>query len=271
MATKTDPIPKGYDKPPCGTTPTIIIDTLGPAHLYLWVFNRLPTLTPRHVDHRGRRRSVRYKGVPEYYRCIGQLEAGETTLHTFTLPTLPIGSVVWLAYADSCNSKFSSWVSAPWQYTYVECDPSGGFCALYGMETGLLFPDPSRAIATNGTFSDGNPAMVASGAALKALVGGTYQVSVYGRARNGSGTTPPTCTIGMTLFRYGPAYLEFSATSCQVSGPSGEAGFSMSGLVSLVAGQSVGWAAYTLTDPGANRPTCPASGDLSYMALSLQT
>lgn len=271
MVDKPNPIPTHYDKPPCGTTPTIVIQTFSYAHLYLWVFNRLPTLTPIHVGHRGRRRSMRYKGVPEYYRCIPQIEAGQTNLHSFTLPTLPIGSVIWLAYADNCNSKFATWISAPWQYTYVACNPAGNFCALFGMSTGLLFQDPSRAIATNGTFSDGNPAMVNSAAALQALVGGTYQVSVYGIARNGIGATPPTCTIGVVIQRNAPSYLEFATTTCQVSGPSGEAGFSLSGLVTLAAGQTVGWSAFTRTDPGANRPTCPAAGTYAYMALTLQS
>lgn len=174
----TNALPKSLQHSPCGTSPIMTIETVLPSHLYLWVFNRKPSRLVNIIEHRGSRTRERYFYYTEQHLCIPEANFLPYTIHSWQLPTNPIGTRVWLVYADSCDPHLITFTSAPWEYEYVACTIGGGYV--------LCSEDQDQGVLLNtfqvlqmGNTIDGDPALRVALTAFRADRAGLWRISNY--------------------------------------------------------------------------------------------
>lgn len=154
------------------------IETVLPSHLYLWVFYRKPSRLHNIIEHRGSRTRLRYFYYTEQHVCLPEFNFLPYTVHSWQLPTNPIGTRVWLVYADSCDPHLITFTSAPWEYQYVACTIGGGYV--------LCSEDQDQAVLLNtftvlqmGNTIDGDPALRSGLNAFRADRAGLWRISNY--------------------------------------------------------------------------------------------
>jgi len=259
-----------YLKSWCGLTPYITIGTGAPVRLRLWVFESQPTYEERWVEHRGRRRRRRYYHSQMDKICLTQLEAGETTVHTFVLPPHQPGFVVWLVYADTCNFNTATFTSPIWSFTYTACDGSSPFIAR-SHTIGESFPNLLPTNLDWNTYVEGNPAMEFNSQFTEILVTLYYTIQVFGTIRADFQATPPAQEGFVALYSNGGSTTELTRQTIILEAPRATTPLYLEWTGQLSAGDVV-WCEGTTTSAGPNQLTILGSdqSDRLFKVSALQ-
>lgn len=174
-------IPVGIIPDPCNVAFTLQWETYEPVILFMqWTLTE-PTYTPLHKRFRGVQYECGYITHWPRLECLRQREAGPTLHHTFVLPTLPPGTVVWFRMTTSCTLLKPIQYTPPLHLTIPECP------------TGPSFIKVTRTLNSTGSTTDSiffQNVIAGSAALFNAPAGrtlinqsGHWQGYAYGRVR----------------------------------------------------------------------------------------
>jgi hypothetical protein len=240
-----------YLKSACGNTPYITIGTGIEVRLYLWYFTSQPTFEERWVEHKGQRRRRRYYHSAKDKICLSQIEPGETTEHSYVLPFQPIGTVVWLVYADTCNFNSATFTSPIWSFTYVPCTGlSPSISRSHTIGEGL--PNGVNTNLDFNTFINGNPAMEFNSQFTSILVAGLYTIQFWATVRADIGATPPSQTGTVFLFWSDGSTHELGRANISLEAPRATMPIYIEGRAQMGVGDIV-WLEGTTTSGGLNQ------------------
>lgn len=167
-----------YNADPCSSSPTLIFRTSGTGFVRMRITTRKPGSSPRYKTFRGITTVCGWQCHLQSQATIVEEGNGNTNLHTFTLPTMSSGTVIY--YTLEIRQPDLSWstITPCYRFQYPTCPTIGPSCkarstSSANLTDGTLMPLNSPLIfgaSNQGPFSN----------RLRVFGAGTWGLYFYG-------------------------------------------------------------------------------------------